>query len=124
MQYACSYVYIICSFVQISRVKVKMLMKRRPFNYVKFKFIRKPYINYNANLHLQKYNFPDTVIWNPWIEKAKEIQVRISGFKRLKIYLYISHIVDNIIHCTYSYNASAVSFNFLIFHVSRGTLFK
>ena len=23
---------------------------------------------------LQKYNFPDTVIWNPWVEKAKEIQ--------------------------------------------------
>ena len=22
---------------------------------------------------LQKYNFPDTVIWNPWLEKAKEI---------------------------------------------------
>jgi len=25
------------------------------------------------NRFLQKYNFPDTVIWNPWIEKAKEI---------------------------------------------------
>lgn len=25
-------------------------------------------------MRIQKYNFPDTVIWNPWIEKAKEIQ--------------------------------------------------
>ena len=24
-------------------------------------------------MRVQKYNFPDTVIWNPWIEKAKEI---------------------------------------------------
>ncbi|KAL0278928.1 UNVERIFIED_CONTAM: hypothetical protein PYX00_000605 [Menopon gallinae] len=25
-------------------------------------------------MRIQKYNFPDTVIWNPWIDKAKEIQ--------------------------------------------------
>ena len=25
------------------------------------------------SLSPQKYNFPDTVIWNPWLEKAKEI---------------------------------------------------
>nr|CAD7401445.1 unnamed protein product [Timema cristinae] len=24
-------------------------------------------------MRVQKYNFPDTVVWNPWIEKAKEI---------------------------------------------------
>ena len=24
-------------------------------------------------MRVQKYNFPDTVIWNPWMEKAKEI---------------------------------------------------
>ncbi|KAJ4433710.1 hypothetical protein ANN_16021 [Periplaneta americana] len=24
-------------------------------------------------MRIQKYNFPDTVIWNPWVEKAKEI---------------------------------------------------
>ena len=24
-------------------------------------------------MRVQKYNFPDTVIWNPWIEGAKEI---------------------------------------------------
>ena len=24
-------------------------------------------------MRVQKYNFPDTVIWNPWVDKAKEI---------------------------------------------------
>ena len=24
-------------------------------------------------MRIQKYNFPDTVIWNPWLDKAKEI---------------------------------------------------
>ena len=24
-------------------------------------------------MRIQKYNFPDTVIWNPWVDKAKEI---------------------------------------------------
>ena len=24
-------------------------------------------------MRVQKYNFPDTVIWNPWIDQAKEI---------------------------------------------------
>ena len=24
-------------------------------------------------MRIQKYNFPDTVIWNPWMEQAKEI---------------------------------------------------
>lgn len=24
-------------------------------------------------MRVQKYNLPDTVIWNPWVEKAKEI---------------------------------------------------
>jgi len=24
-------------------------------------------------MRIQKYNFPDTVVWNPWMEKAKEI---------------------------------------------------
>lgn len=24
-------------------------------------------------MRIQKYNFPDTVIWNPWFDKAKEI---------------------------------------------------
>lgn len=24
-------------------------------------------------MRIQKYNFPDTVVWNPWIEQAKEI---------------------------------------------------
>lgn len=23
-------------------------------------------------MRLQKYNFPDTVIWNPWLDKARE----------------------------------------------------
>lgn len=25
-------------------------------------------------MRLQKYNFPDTVVWNPWMEKARECQ--------------------------------------------------
>lgn len=24
-------------------------------------------------MRIQKYNFPDTVVWNPWAEKAKEL---------------------------------------------------
>ena len=24
-------------------------------------------------MRIQKYNFPDTVIWNPWFDKAKDI---------------------------------------------------
>lgn len=24
-------------------------------------------------MRIQKYNFPDTVVWNPWIDKAKEM---------------------------------------------------
>nr|CAH0113622.1 unnamed protein product [Daphnia galeata] len=28
----------------------------------------------NRKMRIQKYNFPDTVVWNPWVEKAREIQ--------------------------------------------------
>ena len=31
------------------------------------------FIDLGRKMRLQKYNFPDTVIWNPWIDQAKEI---------------------------------------------------